>query len=196
MNTRQKIGETLKKHWLNILLIGILGVLILVPNGKSWLLSLFLSAGLFKADVPARAPVSAAIPELRFNDVNGKSITTSDLKGKVLFINFWADWCPPCRAEMPAIDKLYNRLKDDNRFVFLMVDMDSNLQRSGNYMKKNGFSLPVVSAASGIHDTLYNGTLPTTLVIGKNSELLMKHEGIANYNHEDFVAYLYAQFAE
>ena len=63
-------------------------------------------------------------PNLKFKDENGKTISLHALKGKVVFINLWATWCPPCIYEMPSIHELRKTFKDNDNLVFLMVDMD------------------------------------------------------------------------
>jgi len=75
-------------------------------------------------ELPERPPA----PNFELPDIGGKLHTLSDLKGKVVLVNFWATWCPPCRAEMPSLERLWNQLKDED-FEILAVNIgESNEQ--------------------------------------------------------------------
>ena len=186
MFSSSRIVELFKRHWSNVLFIIVIATLVFNPDAKAWVLRQLFSIGLFKADFPSGETTSSTSYNLSFKDENGQSFSTSSLKGKIIFINFWATWCPPCRAEMPSINELYKELGKDPRFVFLMVDADDDLQNSKAFMTKNKFDLPVHTSTGPIPSSLYGGTLPTTIILGKDGQLLSKHEGIANYNSENF----------
>ncbi len=71
-------------------------------------------------------------------------INTAGLKGKVVFINFWASWCPPCRAEFPSIQEFYDQYKSNPDMVFLTVNLDDDPELGKVYMKQKNFTLPFV----------------------------------------------------
>ena len=112
----------IKNHWFNVLMILILALLLLVPDTKVWVLQRLLDIGLFRATAHKEIPSERAdsnLVQLYFMGTDNKITGTNNLKGKVVFINYWATWCPPCRAEMPSINSLYLQLKNDDRFVFI-----------------------------------------------------------------------------
>ncbi len=190
MTPKEKIFAFIKKHWFNGLFFTAFFILLFNTDAKAWVLQQLFVVGLFKADLQPEALQEKAAPDnmnLNFMDAHGKVVPVSDLKGKVVFINFWATWCPPCRAEMPSIHSLYKKLQPDDNFVFLMVDVDSNQDKAKQYMQQYGFDLPVYVPAGPIPQSLFNGTLPTTLVFAKDGKLVMKQEGIANYNTDAFI---------
>lgn len=92
----------------------------------------------------------AETPDVTFRDENGKIVRLKDLRGKVVFINFWATWCGPCVAEMPSIDQLKASFKGSENIVFMLVDVDGDLKRSKSFMAKNKYNLPVFTAESAI----------------------------------------------
>jgi thiol-disulfide isomerase/thioredoxin len=191
---KDKIRGFIKKNWLNIVFLGILSLLIFNPDAKAWVLKGFFAIGLFKADPPkTTATTSPATYNLSFRKTDGSFINTSDLQGKILFINFWADWCPPCRAEMPAIQSLYEKVKQEENILFLLVNVDGHTEKSKKFLSSVGARMPVYEPAGPIPSPLYSGTLPTTLVIGKNGGLLLKEEGVANYDTKEFLLWLKEQ---
>lgn len=130
-----------------------------------------------------------------FSDAAGNITTLDELRGKVVLINFWATWCPPCIAEMPALNQLYESVRQNPNLVFVTVDADSNLERAKAFMKKHSYTLPVYSLNSSISEQLFSGSLPTTLVVDKRGQVRFKETGAANYNAEKFRNWL-KQLAE
>ncbi|HSN61268.1 MAG TPA: TlpA disulfide reductase family protein, partial [Ferruginibacter sp.] len=148
----KNLYTTLKKNVANILLIGFVMIMVFVPSAKSWVLQQLVSVGLFKANIKKEG-VNAITPEnssFSYTDAAGITVSTAGLKGKVVFINFWASWCPPCQAEMPSLHGLYNKLKDDNRFVFLFINEDEDKEKATTYLKKNNYSFPIYSTAGPV----------------------------------------------
>lgn len=134
--------------------------------------------------VPAAVPTSAADPaEISFTDENGKVVTVSSLKGKVVFINFWATWCPPCVEEMPSIHKLRQSYKDNDKVVFLMVDVDNNLKKSKAFMQKKKYDLPVFTPNSELPASYLGQAIPTTVILTKDGTIAARLEGGRDYNH-------------
>lgn len=167
-------------------------VLIVSPDAKSWMLQQLVAVGLFKAEIKKEAvnDNSTANTEFAFTNSTGITATTASLKGKVVFINFWASWCPPCRAEMPSLNDLYKKLKDDNRFVFLFMNEDEDKTKALQYLEKNNFTIPLYNRSGDVPNEIFSGTLPTTIVLNKLGEIVLKHEGMAGYNTDAFIKQL------
>ena len=191
MDQKKEKSKPVLKTVYNILFFGLLIFFIFSTDAKSWVLRQMVSIGLFKPDInPEGIKSEAANTTFSFQDENGNIISTNDLKGKVVFINFWATWCPPCRAEMPSLSEMYNKLKDDDRYVFLFVNEDEDPAKATAYLQKNNFSMPVITRAGQIPPQVFSGTLPTTVVLNKDGRIVMKKEGLANYNNDDFLKQL------
>jgi thiol-disulfide isomerase/thioredoxin len=185
-------GAYLKKYLVNILLISFLLVMVFVPAAKAFMLRGLMEIGLFKPDADTAVPLGPAVDRsgIRFKDVQGKTVDLESLKGKVVFLNFWATWCPPCLAEMPSINALYNQYKDDPNVVFILVDADSKLADAQQFMNKKKYGMPVYEVASDIPEQLFKGSLPTTIVFDKMGRVSFNEEGAANYAHKKFVAFI------
>lgn len=184
-------NKRLIKRILNILVIAFLIFIIITPNGKAWLLQQFVSIGLFKADIKKDAVQELPLnSSFSFTDSKGNVNNTSDFKGKVVFINFWASWCPPCRAEMPSLNELYNKLKNDTNFVFLFINEDDDKAKGVSYIENNHFSLPIFYTSGNVPEEIFKGTLPTTIVINKEGKIVLQHEGLAGYGSDSFIRQL------
>ena len=178
----------IRKHISSIIWTIVIALLIFSPDAKAVLLRGFLKIGLFKAGTQNET-MGPAMP-LSFSNKAGNVIETASLKGKVVFINFWATWCPPCIAEMPSINALYNKLKDNPKFVFILADADNDFIKSAQFMDKHQYQLPVYSTNGMLPAAIFSGSLPTTIIIDSKGNIVKKHEGIANYDTEEMIQFL------
>jgi len=180
----------IKKNIFNTLIIILLLVVIFVPDAKAFFLTGLMEIGFYSPKIEAKRDASINLSGIKFSDAKGNLIDLGDLKGKVIFLNFWATWCPPCRAEMPSVNKLYNQFKNDKNVVFIFADADGDLNKSGKYMLDRKFELPVYKVESNISEQIFSGSLPTTIIFDKQGRISFRHEGIANYADKKFVEFL------
>ncbi len=181
------------------------------PVLKSWLLPLFIGGILFAFATPIRAalykiilytqpdadtysaPVNPEAFDFSFfvKDLEGNKIPFEVYRGKVLFVNLWATWCPPCRAEMPGIEALYKRVKDPNiQFVLLSVDEDSDRKKVRRFIEQNQYTVPVYMPAGNLPQQLRVPSIPTTFIIDRQGRLVRKKEGMTNFNTGAYVKLL------
>ncbi len=125
--------------------------------------------------------------DVLFKDKDGKTISLNSLKGKVVFINFWATWCPPCIHEMPSIDKLKKSFKDNDNIAFLMVDVDNKIKKSTAFMEKKKYDLPVYVPAGNIPPDYLGGSIPTTVILDKKGNLVARIEGGRDYSSPEII---------
>jgi thiol-disulfide isomerase/thioredoxin len=118
------------------------------------------------------------MPPFLVTDLNGDAVSTAAWKGKVVFVNFWATWCPPCRAEIPVLIDLANRYKDRLQIVGVSVD-DEDPQDVKKFAEHFGINYPIVMASPEIVAE-YGGVpaLPTLFVINTDGKVVQKHEGL------------------
>ena len=124
---------------------------------------------------------TALTPEFSLPDPQGKKVSLKDFRGKVVFLNFWASWCEPCREEMPAMERLYQEFKD-KRFVVFAVNVKDRKQDAIDFAKKFKLTYPVALDPEGQVGLLYGAWgLPTTYLIGPKGEGLARAWGPAEW---------------
>lgn len=103
--------------------------------------------------------------DFSLEDLNGNKVDLSSFKGKKIFLNFWATWCPPCKAEMPDIEKLYQETKDSD-LVILAVNVGEDKKTAQNFMNANKYNFTVLLDVTGEVSRLYQVTgIPTSYFI-------------------------------
>ncbi len=115
----------------------------------------------------------------RLVENNGEVVELSDLKGAPIFVNYWATWCPPCIAEMPSIQNLYDNYNGKVHFLFINNE-DPTVVRS--FMDKHGYELPLHNIVGRIPDLFETSTLPTTIVISPKGRVVLYKTGAARWD--------------
>ncbi|MDH4227693.1 MAG: TlpA family protein disulfide reductase [Deltaproteobacteria bacterium] len=114
-------------------------------------------------------------------DMDGKLRKLGDYKGKVVFLNFWATWCPPCKEEMPSMQVLYDNLKDKN-FVIVAVSSDTSADDVKKFIGENKLTFPVLLDPKGKIKEAYKTTgFPETFIIDQNGVVAEKVVGPRNW---------------
>lgn len=126
---------------------------------------------------------------LKLRNQEGQAVNLEEFRGKVVFINFWATWCPPCIAEMPSIDELSKKI-NENEVIFLMVSLDENFNKAKIFHKRKGFSFDVHELAGDLPKMYYSQSIPATFVISGDGKLVYSKKGMADYNTPEFQQFL------
>ncbi len=126
----------------------------------------------------------------KFLDLEGHSVSLEDYRGKTIFINLWATWCPPCIAEMPHISDMYHKVKGTENLEFLMIALDKDLAKSKSFIERKGYDFPVVHASFGLNNSLQSQSIPTTIVVNPQGEIIFYQEGMSNFDTEEFREFL------
>jgi len=123
----------------------------------------------------------------KLTDASGAIYTLNDFSGKPVFINFWATWCPPCRAEMPSIIALMEKTGNTAVFVFITNEAPEKVEP---FLQKQGWNLPVYYPLENAPEQFQAKSLPTTIVINKNGEIIHRSEGMRDWDNSKAVELL------
>lgn len=133
------------------------------------------------------AVVGKPAPDFTLVDREGKTWTLSGLKGQVVFVNFWATWCPPCREEMPSMQKLHSMLPKD-KFKMLAVLSKDKPAMADMFAVKLGLTMPILNDGDDRVGPKYGLTgLPETFIVDKEGVLREKFIGPANWDAPEYV---------
>jgi peroxiredoxin len=137
-----------------------------------------------------QAPVRVGLPapDFTFPGLDGKKVSLFDYRGKVVFVNIWATWCPPCVEEMPSMQKLYQKLKGEN-FEILAVSIDAQGTRVvAPFMQKYKLTFPALMDSMGTIKRIYKTTgVPESYIIDKDGILAKKVIGPLDWSQPDIL---------
>ena len=204
---KNKKTNSLRNSWIQYGIMAIVAITLYATGLHTEVIGFaqrgLLTTGLMNPDVAEIAQVrnnknnddEASMPNLTKADLNlklidaeGKTRSLEEFKGKVIFLNFWATWCPPCIAEMPSIDKLHEEMGDEVAFVILSFDDD--FEKAKDFDKRKGYDLPIYAPASNLPEMFQSSSLPTTYIIDAAGNLALTHKGMADYNDPEFKIFL------
>jgi thiol-disulfide isomerase/thioredoxin len=152
---------------------------------------LALQTGIFNpsTELPKTAPT--ADYNFQLTDLEGNFIDFAQFKGKVVFMNFWATWCPPCIAEMPSIEALYLKMKSQNiAFVMISLDKRSDYEKVRAFLSKNKYSMPVYFLNNSLPSQYQANAIPRTYILSAKGTLIGAYRGMTNYNTLRFQQFL------
>jgi len=118
-------------------------------------------------------------PDFTLKDLNGNRISLSDFRGKVLFLNFWATWCPPCRAEIPDFIEAYKEYKDEGLEILGISVDQASPDKVRQFVEKNSMNYRVAMfTADLINDYQPGRAIPTTIIIDREGRIRHKQVGM------------------
>ncbi|PLX91246.1 MAG: thioredoxin [Desulfuromonas sp.] len=130
-------------------------------------------------------------PDFTLEDLQGQKVSLSDFKGKIVMVNFWATWCPPCIEEMPSMEKLSRRFSDED-FVLLAINVEENSRTIvENFLKKNPYTFPVLLDQDAKVQQLYGAyRFPETVIINRHGEIVTRVIGGRDWMDEGILSIL------
>jgi thiol-disulfide isomerase/thioredoxin len=135
------------------------------------------------------ASATVQLPSFSIQDINGNIVNMQNLKGKKLFVNLWASWCPPCKKEMPSIEKLYQSV-DSNKVKFVLISFDDRFELAKNYVSSKKLKLPIYYPTENPPALFNVQGIPATFIFNEKGELIKQIEGMEDYNNKEYKALL------
>nr|WP_299001058.1 TlpA disulfide reductase family protein [uncultured Allomuricauda sp.] len=114
-------------------------------------------------------------------DIDGNPMNLNSSRNKVVIVNLWATWCPPCVAEMPSFAKLYGDYGDKVDFFFVANDKKDKVTA---FLDKKGYKFPVFFEASPSPQMLTSKSIPATFILNKSGEIVVDERGVADWNSQ------------
>jgi len=140
------------------------------------------SADLFKKLKIQRLSEKVLAPDFTLADLNGRRVRLEDLRGKVVFLNFWATWCPPCVLEMPTMEKLHGEFGSKG-LVILAVNFRESPEQVKTFLKKHQLTFTTLLDPKGRVFKLYQAwSLPTTTIVNKKGQAVGKVIGYRDWH--------------
>ncbi|WP_347374922.1 TlpA disulfide reductase family protein [Aequorivita sp. Q41] len=171
--------DFLKKNWSNILFFGVI-ILLIIPQTR---MPIQVFVQRLISFSPFEKPENQQELLVDFNwelqSLNDGVVNLSKSKGSVVIINFWATWCPPCVAEMPSFQKLYDAYESEIDFYFVTTETPEVVNK---FMKKHNYTLPIYFQTYKAPNKLESEVLPTTYLISKSGAIVIDEEGTADWN--------------
>ena len=127
--------------------------------------------------------------DIQLTDINGGAVRLSDFRGKIIFLNFWTTWCPPCRIEMPSMERLYRNLKDKN-FEMIGIDLQEPVSRLKAFVKKFKLTFTILLDSNGDVGSLFGiRSLPTTFILDHKGRIIGQALGPREWDSSESIAF-------
>ena len=166
------------------ILFWVLLVLLIIPGPRK-----VISTSLNRVILQVKNPgIKSEENQVELSDQDYKWILQSEddlpfaldnFRGKVVFLNFWATWCPPCVAELPEIQRAYEKYGEDVAFL-LVTNQDRQVVES--FMEKYGYALPVYYSGTTPPEAFQSSSIPTTFIISREGRIVTRKTGAVNWD--------------
>ena len=182
--------EFIKKNFSNILFFLFI-ILLFTPYGmpvRTFLIKqvAFVTTRILPLENDKEKQVALKNYDWSLKSLSGTDLDFSELSNKIIIVNFWATWCPPCIAEMPSFQSLYDHYKQDDEVFFLFVTTD-NSSKVEAFMQKKGYDLPVYFSLSRAPMELSSNSIPATYIIDKHGYVVVDKVGAVDWDSERII---------
>lgn len=173
----KKEKSWIERRWSDVL-IGVFVILMLIPQTRMPIMVFVQRTFAFG---PSTSGTDEQVTNYNwsFNALEGDQISFNEAEGEVVFLNFWATWCPPCVAEMPYMQNIYDDYGDKVKFYFVTDEDPSKIHA---FMNRHEYDLPIQINQFAPPEPIEAKALPTTYVLGKNGDVHIKKTGSAKWD--------------
>ena len=169
------------------LIFGALALILLEAAAALVIIGGFVNSG----DGPPELPPMTRLGDLQgtISDLQGRTMSFGELHGKVVVVNLWATWCPPCRAEMPYLENLWRKFEGEEDFRVLCISTET-MEEVRRHPLAASLKMPLYVFNGPVPLELQAESLPTTYIFDRQGRVTFGHVGIARWDGDEIVAYL------
>ena len=178
----EKKKSWIQKQWQNILFFIILALFIIPQTRKPIQVTINRVFSFSPATIDEKERPELSSYDWRLQSLNGSQLNFTRSQNKPVVLNFWATWCPPCIAEMPSFQNLYDDYKDKADFYFVTNEERETIKK---FTSKGDYNLPVYSPLEQQPQPLQASSLPTTYIIDRNGKVHIQKVGAADWNSDE-----------
>jgi len=179
------------RPWIYAVIILLCSVLLALYFFKTDLLAKTDSRGmdkLFSIMGVVRVPPAKDPVAINLKDINGKTISISDFKGKIVFLNFWTTWCPTCRIEMPSMEKMHQKLKNMD-FAMVTVNLQESASQVKAFFKEFKLTFTALLDSNGeVGASFAIRAIPTTYILDKTGRIIGRISGPREWDSKAAIA--------
>lgn len=160
----------------------ILVVLLIIPGTRKDVAAFFIRMTSLPAstlDADEQFAISATAKAWPLYDLKGNAVRFEELNSKPVFLNIWATWCPPCIAELPGIEDLYENYGSDVNFILVSNESPETVLK---FIKKHGYNELPFYLSNHVPPEFSSQSIPTTFIVNKQGDVLVKKKGAARWN--------------
>ncbi len=172
---RHKIGDII--FWVFLIMMLIPGPRKAITTGLNKAFLMLKHPSMTKEE--SRITLGESDYQWNITDNKGIPVDTNSFQGEVVFLNFWATWCPPCIAELPEIQKIYDAYGDRVKFVLISNQNPSEVEE---FLNDKSYSLPIYYGGENLPEKLSVSSIPTTFIIAKDGSIVSKKTGAVNWD--------------
>lgn len=176
-----------KERLTNFILIIFLGIILFTPVGFHMRVFVSKIISFSPTELDVEDQVALSHYNWKLNDKEGNVFDFNDTKGKVVLVNFWATWCPPCVAEMPSLQELYDDYGDKIEFLLVAHDEKEKVQE---FLLKQGYDFPIYFERDTTYEMFKSENIPTTYVINSTGKIVIEKTGAADWNSKKTRSFL------
>jgi thiol-disulfide isomerase/thioredoxin len=155
-----------------------------------------LATGLWRATPPAPLAATAHSASERtyplslpLTTLDGRPANLSQFRGKAVLVNLWASWCPPCLAEMPGLQALYQKV-DTSKVAFVLISLDANQNKARALLQRKHYTMPTFFPTADLPAPFSSPSIPYTVILTPEGRVADRHSGMADYDTPEFKAAL------
>jgi thiol-disulfide isomerase/thioredoxin len=141
-----------------------------------------------RLETPSFPSTTLADYDWTVKSLAGQDFKMADTKGKVVFLNFWATWCPPCVAEMPTIQQLHEKLKDEG--VVLVCISNEEASKVSRFVNEKGFTFPIYTIRGAPPAVFRTRGIPATFILSPDGKIAFRHIGSAKWDDDKSIDFI------